>query len=82
VHEQDRQRVEQDRADRQVIEQAAEQLRTGAIQAAYGGLEHKHFAFALALVLDELARHWRDLEVQLRVTVLAGCRQILGSSAP
>ena len=40
--EQDRWRVEQDRADRQVIEQAAAQLRTGAIQAGYAGLEHKH----------------------------------------
>jgi hypothetical protein len=52
--EHDRSGIEVDRADRQVIEQAAAQLRHGAIRAGYAGLEHKHIAFALALVLDEL----------------------------
>ena len=52
--EHDRSRIEVDRADRQVIEQAAAQLRQGAIRAGYAGLPGKHLAFALALVLDEL----------------------------
>ena len=55
--EHDRSRIVVDRADRQVIEQAAAQLRTGAIVAGYAGLPDKHLAFALALVLDELALH-------------------------
>lgn len=63
--ERDRRRVEQDRADRQVIEQAAAELRSGAIRAGYAGVEHKHVAFALALVLDELARHVRDLRPEV-----------------
>jgi hypothetical protein len=49
-------------SDRALIKQAAAQLRHGAIQAGYSGLEHKEFAFALALILDELARHFRDLD--------------------
>jgi hypothetical protein len=69
VHdERDRRQVEQDRADRRVIEQAAAQLRHGAIVAGYAGMEHKHVAFALALILDE----------QLRARVIQGCRQVLG----
>ena len=55
-----------------LIEQAAEQLRQGAILAGYAGLEHKEFAFALALVLDELARHLRDLTAPVRAQAVAG----------
>ena len=33
-------------------------------------------AFALALVLDELALHLRDLDVELRAQVLAGARML------
>ena len=80
--ERDRSQVEQDRADRQVIEQAAAQLRQGAIRAGYAGMEHKHFTFGLASILDELARHWRDLDEQLRGRVLDGCRSVLGLLAP
>ena len=50
--------------------------------AAYAGLEHKELAFGLALILDELARHWRDLDEQLRARLLAGCRSLLGHPAP
>ena len=35
-------------------------------------------AFALALILDELARHWRDLDEQLRGCVLDAAGQMLG----
>jgi hypothetical protein len=38
-------------------------------------------AFGLALVLDELARHLRDLDEQLRVGVLEGCRFLLARRA-
>jgi hypothetical protein len=54
--EQEQHRIEVDRADRQVIEQAAAELRRGAILAGYACVEHKHVAFAFALVLEEIAR--------------------------
>jgi hypothetical protein len=80
--ERDRRRVEQDRADRQVIEQAAARLRQGAIRAVYAGMEHKHVAFALALVLDELARHVRDLRPEVREQVMRGARMLLDETMP
>ena len=66
------------RADRAVVEQAATHLRHLAITAAYAGLEHKELAFALALILDELARHLRDLDGELRESVVEVCRQMAG----
>jgi hypothetical protein len=44
-------------ADRAVVEQAAAHLRHQAILAGYAGIEGKHFASALALILDEVGRH-------------------------
>jgi hypothetical protein len=73
----DRSGIDVDRADRQVIEQAAAQLRHGAILAGYAGLPDKHYAFALALVLDELARHLRDLTAPVRAQAVAGARMLL-----
>ena len=58
--------------------QAAEHLRHSAIRATYAGMERKELAFALALILDELARHLRDLDEQLRVHILDSCRAMLG----
>jgi hypothetical protein len=49
-----------------LVRQAAAQLRHGAIVSAYAGLPDKHLAFALALVLDELALHLRDLRPEVR----------------
>ena len=66
------------RADRAVVEQAATHLRQEAIRAGYAGRPDKHLAFALALILDELARHWRDLDEDLRARILDGCRSIIG----
>ena len=60
-----------------MIEQAAAQLRHGAILAGYAGMEHKHVAFALALVLDELARHVRELHPDVRAPVVRGARMLL-----
>jgi hypothetical protein len=74
----DRAQIDVDRADRRLIQQAAAQLRHRAIMAAYGGLEHKHVAFALALVLDELALHLRGLGEDLRAHILAACQGMLG----
>jgi hypothetical protein len=82
VHdEQDRRQVEQNRADRQVIEQAAAQLRQGAIRAGYAGIPGQHFAFALALVLL-LARHVRDLRREVCEQTLRGARMLLGETMP
>jgi len=78
--EHDRSQIEVDRADRALIEQATAQLRHGAIRAGYAGLPGQHFAFALALLLDELARHLRDLDEELRSRVVDGCNELLRPS--
>lgn len=77
MQDRDRQQVERDRADRQRIEQAAAALRSRAIQDAYAGGTSKHLAFALALILDELARHVRDLRPEVRAQTLCGVRTLL-----
>jgi hypothetical protein len=51
--EHDHSGIDVDRADRQVIEQAAARLRQGEIKADYAGIPGRHFAFGLALLLDE-----------------------------
>lgn len=71
--------VEVDRADRTAIEQAARRLRDDAIRDGYAGRPAKHIAFSFALVLDELGRHVRDLDEDLRRHVMAACRDL---SAP
>lgn len=53
------------------------QLRQGAIRAGYAGMEHKDLAFGLALVLDELALHLRDLDEDLRAHILDACRGLI-----
>ena len=60
-----------------MIEQAAAQLRHGAIVAGYAGLPDKHLAFTLALVLDELARHVRELHPDVRAQAVRGARMLL-----
>ncbi len=76
--EHDRSGIEVDRADRQVIEQAA--LSYGAVRSrpATRVSGRKHFAFGLALVLDELALHWRDLRPEVREQTLRGARMLIG----
>jgi hypothetical protein len=74
--EQEQRRIEVDRADRALIEQAAARLRQDAILAAYAGMERKELAFCLALILDELALHVRDLDAALRAQVLEGARML------
>ena len=66
------------RADRSVIERAAARLRSDAIRSGYAGLQHQHIAFALALILDELARHLADLDRAVRWQAVQSCRVLLG----
>jgi hypothetical protein len=68
------------RADRAVIEKTAADLRHRAIFAGYAGLSGQHFAFALALILDELARHARGVPDEARGTVVRACRLILDNN--
>jgi hypothetical protein len=71
-------RIEIDRADRLLIEQAAARLRGDAIRAGYAGLPRKDLAFCMTLVFDELARHVRDLDEALRVQVVTVARTLTG----
>jgi heterodisulfide reductase subunit C len=54
------------RVDRNVIERAARALRDYAIRDGYSGSEQPARAFSLALLVDELGRHVRDLDDELR----------------
>ena len=76
AYEPQRELYRQLRADQQLVKQAAAHLRHRAILAAYAGLERKELAFALALILDELARHLRDLDGELRESVVEVCRRM------
>ena len=69
------------RADRDVIERAARALRDLAIRDGYSGSEQPARAFSLALLLDELGRHVRDLDDELRAAVVQACRMLLGDVA-
>jgi hypothetical protein len=75
-YEQQRELYRRLRAEQQLVEQAAARLRHRAILAAYAGLERKELAFALALILDELARHLHDLDGELRASVVEVCRRM------
>ncbi len=71
-------RVAARRADRDVIERAAARLRSDAIRSGYAGLQHQHIAFALALILDELARHVGELDQAVHWQAVQSCRLLLG----
>ena len=66
------------RADRDVLERAARWLRDEAIRSGYAGLTHQHVSFALALILDELARHVADLDAGVRWQAVQSARVLLG----
>jgi hypothetical protein len=70
--------IDVDRSDRALIEQAAARLRQGAIRAGYAGIPGQHFAFGLALLLDKLALHVRDLRPEVREQTLRGARILIG----
>ncbi len=65
-----------DQADRALVQGAARRLRHQAISDGYAGLPGKHRAFALVLLLDELARHLRELHETVREQVLSSCRAL------
>jgi hypothetical protein len=75
VHEDERRRV---RADRELLERGARRLRDEAIRSAYAGLSHQHVAFALASILDELARSLPGLDAGLRRQAVRSCLVLLG----
>lgn len=66
------------RADRELLERASRWLRDDAIRSGYAGLSHQHVTFALALILDELARHLPDLDEAVRWQAVQSCRVLLG----
>ena len=70
------------RADREVVVRAAAHVRRVAIADGYTGRPGQHLAFGLAAVLDEIARHVRDLDQGLRATVVQSCRVVLGETPP
>jgi len=76
----DRNQSDAIRADRDVIECAA-RARDLAIRDGYSGSEQPARAFSLALLLDELGRHVRDLDDELRAAVVQACRMLLDEPA-
>lgn len=67
-----------ERTDREVIRAAAAVVRHVAIQDRYAGAPgHPAMAFAICLILDELALHCSDLPVHLRAAVARHCREIV-----
>jgi hypothetical protein len=64
------------RAERRVVEQAAAALRSRTAQDVYIGLVHPEMAYSLCSVLDEIGRHWRDLDDDLRQQVVQACAAI------
>lgn len=70
------------RVDREVVVRAAAQVRRVAIADGYAGRPGQHVAFGLAAVLDEIARHVRDLDPGLRATIVQACRVVLGETPP
>ena len=70
--------TDQAHADRETIREAAAVVRHVAIQDRYvGASEHPAVAFAMCLILDELALHCGDLPVHVRAAVARHCREIV-----
>ena len=65
------------RADQDMIDRAATRLRHETAQAQYAGLRNPQVAFGLASILDELARHLRDLDEEVRRRVVGLCGEML-----
>lgn len=69
--------VEQLRADRAAIEHAARNLRDLTIADQYAGLAQPVKGFALVLMLDELGRHARDLNDDVRRQAVESARTLV-----
>ena len=65
------------RADQDVIDGAAARLRHKTAQDQYLGRRDPQVAFGLCALLDELARHLRDVDDSSRRRVVALCRELL-----
>ena len=65
-------------AARELLARAAAGLRHEALRSGYAGLSHQHVTFALALILDELARHLPDLDEGVRWQAVQSSRVLLG----
>ena len=65
------------RADQDLLDRAAARLRHETAQDQYRGLHDPQVAFGLAAILDELSRHFRDLDEALRCRVVELCRELL-----
>ena len=77
MHQNERRRAAL-RADRELLERAAAWLRDEAIRSGYAGLSHQHVTFAVALILDELARHLPGLDEGVRWQAVQSSRVLLG----
>ena len=77
MYQHERRRAEL-RTERELLERAATWLRSEAIRSGYAGLSHQHVTFALALILDELARHLSDLDEGVRWQAVQSSRVLLG----
>ena len=68
------------RAKRAIVEHAAAVLHSRAVQGGYAGLIHPAVCYGLCLVLDEIARHWRDLDGAVRRQAVQTCSTVLGNT--
>jgi hypothetical protein len=67
------------RADRQLVEAAAAVLRSRTSQDIYAGRVHPVVGFGMCSILDECARHWRELDDAVRRQVVQTCQVVLRS---
>ena len=69
------------RDDRDTVRQAARAVRDIAITDQYAGIGSPAPAFAMALILDEIALHASDLPDGLWAAVVSACRSIKPGAA-
>jgi hypothetical protein len=69
------------RADQDVIDQAAARLRHEAAQDQYRGQRNPQVAYGLCALLDELSRHLRDIDDEVRRRVVDLCRAMHGETS-
>ena len=66
------------KADEAVLDRAAAWLRHDAIQQQFAGFQHQERAFAVASLLDELARHLNDIDESVRRQAVATAHNLVG----
>lgn len=75
--EQERRRIERDRADQQTLRRAAARLRETPGSAEYAGLTRDDDALALAELLDVIATAVPDVDPGVRRQAVESCRVLL-----